>query len=104
MASTQAEQVRHFVQQIEAAQTVIDDANADKTELYKAARQQGLSPKVLKRVIAERRKDPADRQQQDALFQQYWDMTHSQGVDTAPEKAHAPARTRDADLEDDEAA
>jgi uncharacterized protein (UPF0335 family) len=93
MGTTMAERVRLFVRQIETAQQAIDAANTDKTELFKAAKQQGLSPKVLKRVVTERRRDPADREQNDALFQQYWEMVNSP-VDKPEGKAHAAACTR----------
>ena len=82
--------------QIEGLDREIGQLNTDKSELYRAAKDTGLSPKVLKRVVAERRKDPADRAKHDAEFRLYWDAAHS-AVDTPAEKAHAPARTRDAD-------
>jgi uncharacterized protein (UPF0335 family) len=70
MSSTQPEQVRHFVQQIETAQTVIDDANTDKSELYKAAKQAGLNVGALRALITERRK----MRQNAALFQTQAEM------------------------------
>lgn len=88
-----AVRLKKFVEQIEGVEQTVASANLDKAELYKAAKQQGLSPKVIKRVVAERRKDPADREQSDTLFQQYWIMVH-EPIDIEPKKEHARARPK----------
>jgi uncharacterized protein (UPF0335 family) len=69
-----------FVKQIEGINADLDILQTDKAELFKAAKQQGLDPAVLKRVISERRKDPQHRAEQDELFQLYWDAVSAEPV------------------------
>lgn len=65
-------QLQQFVRQIESMNGEIKALNTDKSEIYKAAKHQGYDPKILRRVIAERAKKPAERAEQDEIFRAYW--------------------------------
>lgn len=88
------DQLRSYVERIERVETEVRDLNADKSDLYKEAKSNGFDVPTLKRVIARRRKDPAEMQEADALFDLYM---HALGMipdDTVPSRVHAhEART-----------
>jgi uncharacterized protein (UPF0335 family) len=46
-------------------------AERDKSDIYKEAKGNGFDVAVLRKVIALRKKDPAERQEQDALLETY---------------------------------
>jgi uncharacterized protein (UPF0335 family) len=64
--------LQQFVRQIESLNGEIKTLNMDKSEIYKSAKFQGYDPKILRKVIAERAKGPAERAEQDELFRSYW--------------------------------
>lgn len=64
--------LQQFVAQIERVEEERRALSLDISEYYKAAKQQGYDARVLRRVIQERRKGAAERQEQDALFEAYW--------------------------------
>lgn len=65
-------ELQQFVRQIESLNGEIKSLNTDKSEIYKSAKFQGYDPKILRRLIAERAKGPAERTEQDELFRAYW--------------------------------
>lgn len=65
--------IQQFVRQIESLNGEIKSLNTDKSEIYKAAKQQGYDAKALRRVVAERAKKPGDRVEQEELFRLYWE-------------------------------
>jgi len=65
-------QLQQFVRQIESLNGEIKALNTDKSEIYKAAKQQGYDAKALRRVIGERAKKPQERAEQEELFRAYW--------------------------------
>ena len=69
-------QLRSIVERIEAIEAEIKDLNADKRDIYAEAKGNGYDPKVIKAVVAERRKDASERDEQDALFIAYWNDVH----------------------------
>lgn len=69
-------QLRSFVERIERLEEEIRDRNDDKKDVYAEAKGQGFDTKVLKRVIAERRKDGNERAEADAIFDLYWQALH----------------------------
>lgn len=60
-----------FVERVEHVQSEIDDLNADKSEIFVEARSRGFNVKALKKIIARRRLDPAERAEQEALIDLY---------------------------------
>jgi len=80
-------QIRAFVERIERLEEEIKDLQGDKSEMYQEAKANGYAVKVLKAVVAKRRKDPHEREEFDAVFSLYWEaMTR-----TDPTRAHARA-------------
>lgn len=73
MADTRvaAGQLRSVVERIERIEAEVKDLNADKSDIYKEAKSNGLDPKALRAIIAERRKDPTELQELDAMIDLY---------------------------------
>lgn len=69
--SVAAGQLRSIVERIERLQSEIDDLNADKSDVFKEAKSNGFDVKALRVIIAERRKDPAELQELDAVIDLY---------------------------------
>lgn len=65
------DQIKAFVRRIESLEDEIGALNTDKSEVYKEAKANGFDTKVLRKVIAARRQDHAERLEQDALFELY---------------------------------
>jgi len=65
--------LQQFIEQIEGVNREIKSFTLDRSELYKAAKQQGYDPKVLRRVISERARSPAERAEAEELFRIYWE-------------------------------
>lgn len=53
-----AEQLRSLILRIERLEAEIADLNGDKSAIYKDAKGQGFDVKVMRALVAERRKDP----------------------------------------------
>lgn len=81
------DQLRSFVERIERVEEEIRTFNDDKRDIYAEARSMGFDVKVLKRVVAERRKDANERQEADAVFDLYWEAVHA-GTEVARVQAH----------------
>lgn len=64
-------QLLSLVERIERLQDEIDDRNADKSEVYKEAKGNGFDVKVLRKVVAIRRQDHAERMEQEAILELY---------------------------------
>lgn len=64
-------QLRQFVERIERLETDQREIDADKKEVYAEAKATGYDVKILKKVIAERRKDPDKRAEEEALMELY---------------------------------
>jgi uncharacterized protein (UPF0335 family) len=69
--------LQQFVSQIESLNREIKSLGLDRSEIYKAAKQQGFDPKVIRRVVAERAKSPAERAEAEELFRAYWDSVQA---------------------------
>lgn len=70
------DQLQAFVRRIESLEDEINALNGDKSEVYKEAKGNGFDTKVLRKVIADRRKDATERNEFDAVYQLYWDAVH----------------------------
>ena len=66
-------ELRQIVNQIESVNADLKSLTLDRSELFKSAKQQGYDPEIIRRVVAERAKTPAKRQEAEHLFQVYWD-------------------------------
>lgn len=64
-------QLRALVERIERLEEEIAELNSDKSEIYKEAKSNGFDAKIIRKVVAARREDPAARQEEDALFDMY---------------------------------
>jgi uncharacterized protein (UPF0335 family) len=78
-----ADRLRSFVERIERMEAEIKGLNEDKSEIYKEAKSTGFDVKTIKAVGAKRRKDPSERQEQDALFDLYWEALEEAGTSVA---------------------
>lgn len=74
--SVAQDQLQAFVRRIESLEDEINALNGDKSEVYKEAKGNGFDTKVLRKVIADRRKDASERNEFDAVYQLYWDAVH----------------------------
>lgn len=64
-------QLRAFVERIERLDEEAKALNDDRKDVYAEAKGRGYDTKILKRVIAARRKDPDQRMEEDAIFATY---------------------------------
>ena len=82
-------QLRAFVERIERIEEDIKDRNDDKSEVYKELRGLGFDVKTVRKCVAARKLDPADRAESDALFDLYWTELNKPLV-----HVHTPAREK----------
>lgn len=61
-----------FLLRVEALEEDKAAISADLKEVYEEAKGQGFNVKILKRIVAERKKDRAKAAEEDALFDLYW--------------------------------
>ncbi len=66
-----AEELKQFIERIERLEEEIVGLNADKKEVYAEAKGRGFDVKTIKHVIALRRKDFAERQEEEAILELY---------------------------------
>jgi uncharacterized protein (UPF0335 family) len=69
--SVAQDQITAFVQRIERIEEDVKDLNRDKAEIYAEAAGNGFDTKVLRKVIAIRRQDHAERMEQEAILELY---------------------------------
>lgn len=63
--------IRSTIERVENLDAEIAELNAGKSDVFSEAKGNGLNVKVLKKIIARRRMDPAARQEEDALMELY---------------------------------
>lgn len=66
-----ADLLKSYVERIERLNAEIADLNTDKSEVFKESKSNGFDAKILRKVIAHRAKDPADRSEEEALLDTY---------------------------------
>lgn len=105
--SVAREQLRSIVDRIERIEEEIAERNADKRDVYAEAKANGFDVKVLKKVVADRRKDSAEREEFETIYHLYaaaLGMVHDFDIEfddnvSRPEKpndfSRAPARARE---------
>ena len=69
--SVNAERLKSFIERIERLTEEKKAISGDIKEVFAEAKSTGYDTKVMKRLIAERAKDAADRQEEQALFETY---------------------------------
>ena len=65
------DQLKSIVERIERLEEEIKSLNDDKRDMYAEAKSNGFDTKVLKKVIADRRKDLSEREEFDAIYDLY---------------------------------
>lgn len=65
------EQLRAFVERIERLEEEQKAINDDKRDVYAEAKGNGFDTKVMKKIIADRRKDSTERQEFNAIYDLY---------------------------------
>jgi uncharacterized protein (UPF0335 family) len=65
------EHLKSFVDRIERLTEEKDALGADITEVYSEAKGSGFDTKIMRQVIAKRKLDKADRQEQEAIMELY---------------------------------
>lgn len=66
-----AERLRSLLARIERLEKERKDLSSDIKDIYAEAKAAGFDAKVLRQIIAERKRDPADVQEQEALRDVY---------------------------------
>ncbi len=66
-----ASRLRSFIERVEKLNEEIDALTADRKEIFEEAKGQGFDVKVLRKVIARRKKEKADIQEEDAILEMY---------------------------------
>lgn len=68
-----AQRLLSFIERIERLESEKKDLGTDIREVYQEAKGAGFDTKIIRKVIALRKLDQADRQEQEALLQVYLD-------------------------------
>jgi uncharacterized protein (UPF0335 family) len=74
--SVAQDQLIDFVRRIESVEDQTKALNSDKSEIYKEAKNQGFDLKVLRKVVADRRKDAGERAEFETIYELYWNAVH----------------------------
>ena len=65
------ERLKSFVERLEAVEDEITDRRIDLRAIYAEAKGEGFDTKILRKVIARRRKDEQARREEDELLELY---------------------------------
>ena len=68
-----AQRLKSFIERIERLEEENKALGADVKEVYGEAKSSGFDPKIMRKVVALRKLDPNDRQEQESLLQVYLD-------------------------------
>jgi len=69
--SVAADQLKAFIERIERLEEEKADISGDIRELFNEAKGNGFDTKVMRRVISLRKKDRAERQEEEAILELY---------------------------------
>lgn len=69
--SIAADLLKSTVERIERLEGEIKELNSDKSEIYGEAKAHGLDPKIIRKIVAMRRKDFAERKEEEAILDLY---------------------------------
>jgi uncharacterized protein (UPF0335 family) len=70
-SAVSAGRIRSIIERVEKVQSDIDDLNADKAEIFKEAKSDGLHIKAIKKIIAMRRMDRDKRREEAEILDLY---------------------------------
>lgn len=79
-----ADQLRAFVERIERLEEEVKVINDDKKDIYAEAKTNGYDVKILKQVIARRRKQPHQREEEDSILELYEHALGMHAPDSVP--------------------
>jgi len=85
ISTSKGNQLSAFVDRLERLAQEKQEISEDIKEVYKQAKAVGFDTTIIRKVIAERKKDAIYRQEQLSLFDIYWDAVHGGGVQQAAE-------------------
>ena len=68
-----AQRLKSFIERIERLEEERTALGADIREVYGEAKSTGYDPKIMRKVVALRKMDASDRQEQESLLQVYLD-------------------------------
>lgn len=66
-----SDRLRSFVERIERLEVEQTSLAADKTEIYKEAKDAGFEPKIIREIVKLRKMDAADRKEREELLDLY---------------------------------
>lgn len=89
MSNSGTEELRSYVDRVERLELAKDEILADIKSVYGEAKDAGFTVKILRKVVAERKKDPTTKGEEDELFDLYWGATTGELFDDVPQ-AMAP--------------
>ena len=69
-----AEELRVFVGDVEAIDAQVSDLNRDRQDLFTLAKSKGYDVKALRRLIAERKRDAAELEEERLAVQHYREL------------------------------
>ena len=72
-----ADQLRSFIERVERLEEEKKGLADDIRDVYAEAKGNGYDPKVMRRIVRERKKDPSKRQEEEAIFDLY---AHALGI------------------------
>ena len=71
---TAAEELRVFVGDVEAIDAQVSDLNRDRQDMFTVAKSKGYDVKALRRLIAERKRDAAELEEERLAVQHYREL------------------------------
>ncbi|MBP8235264.1 MAG: DUF2312 domain-containing protein [Rhizorhabdus sp.] len=71
LSKTTADQLRLFVERLERLEEEIKGINDDKKDTYSELKGQGFDPKIVKRVLAIRRKRKGEHEEEQMILETY---------------------------------
>lgn len=87
-----ADRIRSFVERIERLEEDKAAVAADIKEVFAEAKGEGYDVKTLRAIIRERKKEPAERDEQLSMFDLYWGALEGHVGDDEIDKRKAPAK------------
>lgn len=68
-----ADELKSFIERIERLEEEKSNVGGDIKEVYAELKGRGYNPKVIRKIVAERRQDPNARREEAAIKQLYYD-------------------------------
>ena len=66
-----AEQLRAFIERVERLESDLDNIKGDRKEVFAEAKGTGFDTKAMRVIIKRRKKDAAERQEEDSIQELY---------------------------------